>query len=70
MSNTSTISSQMPTEMPAAVPRSRTRLEIRYPIATNTAPSRIEVPSMEAKAYQLAASTEAPVMASAAAAAP
>ena len=70
MSNTSTISSQMPTERPAAVPRSRTRLLIRYPIATKTAPSRIEVPSMEAKAYQLAASTEAPVTASAAAAAP
>ena len=40
ISNTSTISSQTPTEMPAAVPRSRTRLEIRYPIATNTAPGR------------------------------
>ena len=58
MSKISTISSQMPTEMPAAVPRSRTRLLIRYPIATKTAPSMIEVPSMEAKAYQLAASTE------------
>ena len=70
MSNTSTISNQMPTESPAAVPRSRTRLLIRYPIATKTAPSMIEVPSMDAKANQLVASTEGPVTTRAAAAAP
>jgi hypothetical protein len=69
MSNTSTISNQMPTDTRrgAAI---ADQAEIRYPIATKTAPSRIEVPSMEAKAYQLAASTEAPVTASAAAPAP
>src|SRR5690606_6549078 len=52
VSYSSTKNSHSATAIPAAVARSRTRLLARHPSATKLAPSRIEVPTIAAKAPQ------------------